>query len=93
MPVRSRQRITPWFLLLHQVQFIWFFLALAGSAEKTLIHGYWISLDFLGFPWILSSESRLINGLHGKNHQTFFLRRLFLDEGQGQAHRRNNADA
>jgi hypothetical protein len=22
-------------------------------------------LDFLGFPWILSSESRLINGLHG----------------------------
>jgi hypothetical protein len=23
----------------------------------------WISLDFLGFPWILSSESRLFNGL------------------------------
>jgi hypothetical protein len=23
-------------------------------------------LDFLGFPWILSSESRLINGLRGK---------------------------
>jgi hypothetical protein len=22
-------------------------------------------LDFLGFPWILSSESRLINGLRG----------------------------
>jgi hypothetical protein len=25
----------------------------------------WISLDFLGFPWILSSESRLFNGLRG----------------------------
>jgi hypothetical protein len=22
----------------------------------------WISLDFLGFPWILSSESSLFNG-------------------------------
>jgi hypothetical protein len=29
-------------------------------------------LDFLGFPWILSSESSLINGLHGINEQKFF---------------------
>jgi hypothetical protein len=29
-------------------------------------------LDFLGFPWILSSESKLINGLHGINRQKFF---------------------
>jgi hypothetical protein len=30
-------------------------------------------LDFLGFPWILSSELRLINGLHGINRATIFL--------------------
>jgi hypothetical protein len=30
-------------------------------------------LDFLGFPWILSSETRLINGLHGINRERFFL--------------------
>ena len=35
------------------------------------------SLDFwglekLGFPWILSSESILINGLHGETAQRFF---------------------
>jgi hypothetical protein len=29
-------------------------------------------LDLLGFTWILSSESRLINGLHGKNDERFF---------------------
>jgi hypothetical protein len=29
-------------------------------------------LDFLGFPWILSSESRLINGLHGIFAEKFF---------------------
>jgi hypothetical protein len=29
-------------------------------------------LDSFGFPWILSSESRLINGLRGKNEQTIF---------------------
>jgi hypothetical protein len=68
MPVRSRQRITPGFLLLHQVQFIWFFLALAGSAEKTLIHGYWISLDFLGF----SRPNRgLSTGYTGKTTKNF----------------------
>src|SRR4029077_7334414 len=30
-------------------------------------------LDFLGFPWILSSESRLFNGLHGIERGKFFL--------------------
>jgi hypothetical protein len=29
-------------------------------------------LDFLGFPWILSSETRLINGLRGKNRRRIF---------------------
>jgi hypothetical protein len=38
-------------------------------AAKTPFIGYWISLDFLGF---LSSESKLINGLHGINRQKFF---------------------
>jgi hypothetical protein len=27
----------------------------------------------IGFPWILSSESRLINGLRGKNRAAIFL--------------------
>jgi hypothetical protein len=30
-------------------------------------------LDCLGFPWILSSESRLFNGLHGMKRGNFFL--------------------
>jgi hypothetical protein len=30
-------------------------------------------LDFLGFPWILSSESSLINGLRGTNREDFFI--------------------
>jgi hypothetical protein len=29
-------------------------------------------LDFLGFPWILSSETRLINGLRGIKRGNFF---------------------
>jgi hypothetical protein len=29
-------------------------------------------LDFLGFSWILSSESRLINGLHGVSREINF---------------------
>jgi hypothetical protein len=28
--------------------------------------------DFLGFPWILSCESRLFNGLHWKSRAKFF---------------------
>jgi hypothetical protein len=31
-------------------------------------------LDFLGFPWILSSESRLINGLRGFLREEYFSR-------------------
>jgi hypothetical protein len=30
-------------------------------------------LDLFGFPWILSSESRLINGLRGIFAEKFFL--------------------
>ena len=33
---------------------------------------FW-GLEFLGFPWILSSESRLFNGLCGINREEFFL--------------------
>jgi hypothetical protein len=40
---------------------VWNFLARGCFALKTPIQG----LDFLGFPRILSSQSRLINGLHG----------------------------
>jgi hypothetical protein len=29
-------------------------------------------LDFLGFPWILSSESRLFNVLRGQKRRNFF---------------------
>jgi hypothetical protein len=31
-------------------------------------------LDFLGFPWILSSESRLFNGLRGLKRGNFYLK-------------------
>jgi hypothetical protein len=33
-------------------------------------------LDFLGFPWILSSESSLFNGLSGIKRRSFFPRRF-----------------
>jgi hypothetical protein len=55
---------------------VWVFLARGHFAAKTLFMrvGFpWISLDFLGFPWILSSESRLINGLRGIFRGRFFL--------------------
>jgi len=31
------------------------------------------ALDSFGFPWILSSESSLFNGLHGENREFLFL--------------------
>jgi hypothetical protein len=34
---------------------------------------FWV-LDFLGFPWILSSESSLFNGLRGKSAENIFWR-------------------
>jgi hypothetical protein len=43
-------------------------------------------LDFLGFPWILSSESSLFNGLYGINAEIIFLGLLPLaapDRGYG----------
>jgi hypothetical protein len=33
----------------------------------------WYMPPFLGFPWILSSESRFFNGLCGINREEFFL--------------------
>jgi hypothetical protein len=45
------------------------FLGLGHFAREDPIS--WL-LDSLGFPWILSSESRLINGLRGKSEQKFF---------------------
>jgi hypothetical protein len=50
-------------------------LALGLFAAKTPFIGYWISLDFL---WILSSETRLINGLYGINRQKFFVTLLSM---------------
>ena len=38
-------------------------------------------LDWLGFPWILSSESRLFSGLHEINQRKFF-RRLYRCRGR-----------
>jgi hypothetical protein len=32
---------------------------------------FWV-LDFLGFPWILSSESSLFNGLRGIKREKYF---------------------
>jgi hypothetical protein len=45
---------------------VWVFLVRGYFALKTPIKG-------VGFPWILSSKSRLINGLHGINRGKFFL--------------------
>jgi hypothetical protein len=42
-------------------------------------------LDFLGFPWILSSESRLFNGLRGIKRGKFFLRPSLALQGAGTA--------
>jgi hypothetical protein len=46
------------------------FLGPAPFADEN--QGFWL-LDFLGFPWILSSETRLINGLRGVNRAKVFL--------------------
>jgi hypothetical protein len=39
-------------------------------------------LDFLGFPWILSTESRLINGLRGISRGSFFLSPVLAREAE-----------
>jgi hypothetical protein len=46
-------------------------------------------LDFLGFPWILSSETRLINGLYGINRQKFFV--ILLSVVAAAAQRRSHS--
>jgi hypothetical protein len=52
-------------------------------------------LDFLGFPWILSSESRLISGLHGIFAEKFFVALLLLGirSGGTEGSRRGDAEA
>jgi hypothetical protein len=52
---------------------VWVFLGRPHLGAETPVYEGWISLDFLGFPWILSSESRLINGLRGIFRGSFFL--------------------
>jgi hypothetical protein len=42
-------------------------------------------LDFLGFPWILSSESRLFNGLPGIFADRNFLRPFAIGGSAGEA--------
>src|ERR1700722_3702425 len=54
----------------------------ALSLRKPPIMG----LDFLGFPWILSSESRLINWLRGINRHEFFSRSIGLGQRRAAAH-------
>jgi hypothetical protein len=39
-------------------------------------------LDFLGFPWILSSESRLFNGLRGQVGESIFVPLLVSGAGE-----------
>ncbi len=48
---------------------IWIVLAPSRLAAKTPVEE---GLDFLGFPWILSSESRDINQLHAISARNFF---------------------
>src|SRR6202050_1423257 len=51
-------------------------------------------LDFLGFPWILSSESRLINGLPGTKRAKGFLGASSVARGAGRRARgRGHAEA
>jgi hypothetical protein len=47
------------------------FLGTAPFAYET--PSFW-GFDFLGFPWILSSGTRVINGLHEISARNFFLR-------------------
>ena len=49
------------------------FLGLWRFRCERPLHEPWIVLDCLGFPWILSSESRLFNGLRGLKRGKFFL--------------------
>jgi hypothetical protein len=50
-------------------------------------------LFFLGFPWILSPESRLINGLHGINRVRVFHAVFALGRSRRRNGRRRRGDA
>jgi hypothetical protein len=66
-------------------------IANVGAARLDLLGAYRLLqenkrkllLDFLGFPWILSFESRLINGLRGINGAKNFLGGLSLRDASG----------
>ena len=47
-------------------------------------HLFWL-LDFLGFSWILSSETSLINGLRGIFARKFFLAVFPTERRRGEA--------
>jgi hypothetical protein len=53
-------------------------LDILGSRPFRCENHYQSTLDFFGFPWILSSESRLFNELHGILREKFFLALLSL---------------
>jgi hypothetical protein len=64
--LRWRERFGSFFAERHGGWRIGASLDFLGSRElrsKTPLCSYWISLDFLGFPWILSSETSDFNGL------------------------------
>ena len=63
------------------VGLIWVFLACGRFAAKAALR----SLGFSGFPWILSSETRLINGLRGFFAKQFFSPSLPLRRGTAPA--------
>jgi hypothetical protein len=53
---------------------------------------FWV-FDFLGFPWILSFESSLFNGLRGKSAENIFRTPALALRGAGTgAHGRGNAE-
>jgi hypothetical protein len=56
---------------------VWVFLGPPHFGAKTPVYKGW---EFLGFPWILSSESRLINGLRGIYRGSFFLSPVLAKE-------------
>jgi hypothetical protein len=62
---------------------VWFFLAAGCFRRQSPRPGL---LDFLGFPWILSSEISLFNGLRGIFEIIFFMGSL-AQAGRGRAPR------
>ena len=51
---------------------IWISLVLRGSGAQLRKNPYFLGLDSLGFPWILSSEMSLFNGLRANSAKKKF---------------------